>query len=92
MCSFMYTWEGRGLFLNELFVKPSHRSQGVGKMLFNTVLEYAKETEHDCVDFYVVNWNPAKKLYDKLGAVNLSSTSNANLHRIYKNVIDLANA
>lgn len=89
MCSSMFTWEGRTLSLNDLFVSPSHRSRGIGKLLFNAVLRYAKKTDHKCVDLYVVDWNPARKLYERLGAIDLTSTVDAQLHRVYKNVINV---
>lgn len=88
MCSFIYTWEGKTLFLNDLFVSSSHRSHGIGKTLFKHILKYAKDYGYNCMDFYVVNWNPATKLYEKMGAINLTSTSGVLCHHLYKNVID----
>lgn len=87
MCSFSYTLEGKALLLNDLFVSPSYRSRGIGKLLFNTVLQYAKKTDRKSVDLYVVKWNPARKLYENLGAIDLNSKEDAQLLRVYDKII-----
>lgn len=88
MCSFIYTWEGKTLFLNDLFVKPSYRSRGIGKLLLNHIIQYSKKSGYNCIDFYVVHWNPAKKLYEKMGAINLTLSAGVQCHHFYKNLID----
>ena len=37
-----YTWVGRSLYMDDLYVKPEHRGQGIGSRLLKKVIEYAK--------------------------------------------------
>lgn len=64
------TWRGkRGLYLEDLFVTPSMRGQGVGEALLARCARIA--VERDCARFEwaVLDWNePAIGFYRKLGA------------------------
>lgn len=52
------TWTGRpGLYLEDLFVKDSHRSLGVGKALFARLGRIAKEEGCPRMDWVVLDWN-----------------------------------
>jgi len=60
---------GRGIYLEDLFVEPAHRSKGVGKAVLSYLARLAKE--RDCVqlNWAVLDWNqPAIDFYRKLGA------------------------
>ena len=64
------TWRGkRGIYLEDLFVRPEARGRGYGKQLFVTVARIARE--HDCarMEWSVLDWNqPAIDFYRSLGA------------------------
>lgn len=63
------TWNGRCVYLEDLYVIPEHRRSGVGEMLFTKVVDTAKERKVKRLDWQVLNWNePAIKFYEKIGA------------------------
>ena len=67
------TWTGwRGLYLEDLYVTPSARGQGVGKVLLKRLARLA--TDRGCARFEwsVLTWNtPAIDFYRSLGAETL---------------------
>jgi len=70
---FYSTFQGRaGLFLEDLYVKPSLRKQGIGQALLNYVARIAWEEDYFCMRWEVLDWNkPAIDFYRRLGAVFL---------------------
>ena len=61
----------RGLFLDDLFVRSSHRGSGLGLKLLKTIAGIAKARNLERIDFLVLDGNePAIKFYRKLGAEN----------------------
>nr|CAD7414363.1 unnamed protein product [Timema poppensis] len=68
------TWVGRCVYLEDLYVIPKYRKQGVGAALFTRVAKRCHELGCQRLDFAVLNWNPAQDFYKKLGAVNITNT------------------
>ena len=63
------TWKGRSLHLEDLIVKESMRSNGIGKALYTKVMEYAFEKKLKRVEWAVLDWNTdAIEFYEKTGA------------------------
>jgi GNAT superfamily N-acetyltransferase len=64
------TWRGRSiLYLEDLFVQPSHRKKGIGIDLMRRLARIA--VERRCARFVweVLDWNePAVQFYESLGA------------------------
>ena len=67
---FYSTFQGRvGLFLEDIFVRPQFRKQGIGKALFTRVAAIAWEEEYFCMRWEVLDWNtPAIEFYKQWGA------------------------
>lgn len=86
----MYTWAGKTMYMEDIFVSESHRSKGVGKLLFTHVVKHAKETECRRVQFEVVEWNPARKFYEKMKAINATGESGYLTYMVPREVIDAA--
>jgi GNAT superfamily N-acetyltransferase len=65
------TWMGkRGLYLEDLFVKPEHRGRGYGKALLQELGRIARERGCARFEWAVLDWNtPAIGFYKSLGAV-----------------------
>ena len=62
------TWLGRpGLYLEDLFVSEEARGQGVGKRLMARLAAIAIERGWGRIDFHVLDWNPARRFYERLG-------------------------
>ena len=65
------TWLGKpGIYLEDLFVKPSARGAGLGKALLMTLVDIARERGYGRVEWSVLDWNePAIGFYRSLGAI-----------------------
>jgi GNAT superfamily N-acetyltransferase len=68
------TWTGRpGLHLEDLYVRPSHRGQGVARRLFAYLARVAIERGCGRLELAVLDWNVnAIRLYDGLGGVPMA--------------------
>jgi GNAT superfamily N-acetyltransferase len=64
------TWQGRpGLYLEDLFVRPSHRGKGIGKALLVHLAGIALRENCGRFVWQVLDWNqPAIDFYESLGA------------------------
>lgn len=64
------TWQGRpGLYLEDLFVRPSHRGKGIGKALLVHLAGIAVRENCGRFVWQVLDWNePAIEFYESLGA------------------------
>lgn len=61
-----------GLFLEDLFVHPSHRGKGLGRALLGSVARTAVKRGCARLEWSVLDWNePAIKFYKALGSVPL---------------------
>ncbi len=64
-----HSWSGKGLYLDDLYVKENFRNLSVGKQLLNTVINFAKDQNCKKVRWVVSNWNAnAIEFYKKIGA------------------------
>ena len=62
------TWLGRpGLYLEDLYVTEAARGQGVGRRLMARLAAIAVERGWGRIDFHVLEWNPARQFYHRLG-------------------------
>ena len=60
----------RGIYLEDLFVRPAHRGKGVGKALLVYLANLARERDCGRLEWSVLDWNePAIGFYRSLGAV-----------------------
>ena len=58
-----------GIYLEDLFVVPEHRSHGVGRALLTRLARLALERDCGRLEWAVLNWNvKAIKFYERLGA------------------------
>jgi GNAT superfamily N-acetyltransferase len=53
------TWRGRTLYLEDFFIQDEMRGKGVGKMLFNALIEEAKNQNMVAINWQVMKWNDA---------------------------------
>lgn len=64
-----YTWTGKSMYMDDLYVKSEFRGSGIGTLLINRIIECAKETGCHKLRWQVSNWNDsAINFYKKLGA------------------------
>jgi GNAT superfamily N-acetyltransferase len=64
------TWTGRpGLYLEDLFVEPDYRGQGIGRALIQVLRARAIELGCARMEWSVLDWNePAIRFYRSIGA------------------------
>jgi GNAT superfamily N-acetyltransferase len=64
------TWKGKCLYLEDFYVLPELRGEGIGSLLFDKVVEIARERGVKRMDWQVLDWNePALNFYKKKQAV-----------------------
>lgn len=64
-----YTWVGKCLYLDDLFVTQTHRSQGIGEALLDDVIAIAKAADCKRVVWQVSDWNKkAQQFYQAKNA------------------------
>lgn len=64
------TWLGRnGLYLEDVYVTPTHRGRGAGKAMLRELARIAVAENCGRVEWSVLDWNtPAIEFYEALGA------------------------
>ena len=64
-----YSWSGKAIYLDDLFVKEDYRNKGIGKKLFEEVVNLAKIENCRKLRWQVSRWNNnAIEFYKKMGA------------------------
>ena len=65
-----FTWVGKSLYLDDIYVKKEFRGHKIGSELLKKVFEVTNEENCKRVRWQVLNWNkPAIEMYRKCGAV-----------------------
>jgi GNAT superfamily N-acetyltransferase len=63
------TWKGQCMYLEDIIVTEQSRGKGIGKLLFDQLMEEAKEKEYKRIVWQVLEWNkPAINFYKKYQA------------------------
>jgi len=63
------TWKGQRMYLEDLIVTEKMRGRGLGKLLFDRLIEEAKEKKFSGMVWQVLDWNePAINFYKKYNA------------------------
>ncbi len=75
-----YTWIGKSLYLDDLYVKESYRDNKIGTKLLEKIIETAKKEDCKRIRWQVLNWNtPAIEMYKKYGVNIDNEWSNCDL-------------
>jgi GNAT superfamily N-acetyltransferase len=63
------TWKGQAMYLEDILVTESARGKGIGKLLFDQLIEEAREKGLKRMVWQVLEWNePAINFYNKYKA------------------------
>jgi len=63
------TWKGQAMYLEDILVTESMRGKKIGKLLFERLIEEAKEKKFNRIIWQVLEWNePAINFYKKYDA------------------------
>jgi len=84
------TFVGReGLYLEDLYIKPEYRGNGIGKKSFEVLVNIAKENKCERLEWVCLEWNePSLKFYKNIGAKQMNEWI---IHRLDKEAIDKIN-
>ena len=64
------TWKGQRMYLEDFLVNEEMRGNGIGKLLFDRLVEEAKEKKFNGIVWQVLDWNePAINFYKKYAGV-----------------------
>ncbi|GAB3484874.1 GNAT family N-acetyltransferase [Amycolatopsis cihanbeyliensis] len=64
------TWRGvHGIYLEDLYMRPSRRGAGLGKALLAELARECVRRGYARLEWWVLDWNPATEFYTSLGAV-----------------------
>ncbi|NJC70917.1 GNAT family N-acetyltransferase [Planosporangium thailandense] len=64
------TWRGvHGVYLEDLYVRPSARGKGVGRALLATLAAVCTDRGYERLEWWVLHWNPAREFYHSIDAV-----------------------
>ena len=65
------TWKGQRMFLEDILVTEKMRENGIGKLLFERLVEEAKEKKFNGITWQVLDWNKtAIDFYKQMGDVS----------------------
>ena len=63
------TWKGQAMYLEDILITNEMRGKGIGKLLFDRLIEEAKEKNFNRIIWQVLDWNePAINFYKKYNA------------------------
>ncbi|XP_034034500.1 diamine acetyltransferase 2b isoform X2 [Thalassophryne amazonica] len=87
------TWKGRSVYLEDLYVMPEFRGNGIGKGLLCKVAAVCKVKQCVRLQLSVLNWNtPSRDFYAAKGAQDLTVTEGWHFVRFDgQNLENLAN-
>jgi GNAT superfamily N-acetyltransferase len=63
------TWNGKRVYLEDLYIQPAYRNQNLGLKAFEAVVARAKDAGCSAVCWQVLDWNTkAQDFYKRIGA------------------------
>jgi GNAT superfamily N-acetyltransferase len=63
------TWKGQAMYLEDILITNDMRGKGIGKLLFDRLIEEAREKKFNRIIWQVLDWNePAINFYKKYSA------------------------
>ena len=69
------TWKGQRMYLEDIIVTEQMRGKGIGKMLFDKLIEVCKEKNFKGITWQVLDWNePGLNFYKKYKEVSFDGS------------------
>ncbi|MET8309185.1 GNAT family N-acetyltransferase [Micromonospora sp. NPDC005173] len=67
------TWAGvHGIYLEDLYVRPTARGTGAGRLLLATLADICVRRGYRRLEWWMIDWNPAAGFYASIGAEQMS--------------------
>lgn len=74
------TWKGKCVYLDDIVITESYRRKGIGKLLFDAVIQASCEMKARRLEWQVLDWNsPAIEFYKNYNAAFLKTWLNCRL-------------
>lgn len=65
------TWKGNQMYLEDILVTESYRGKGIGRLLFERLIQECREKGFGRMNWQVLDWNrPAIMFYEKFAHVS----------------------
>lgn len=81
-----FSWSGKGIYLDDLYVTELYRQQKIGSQLLNTVIDLGKKARCRKLRWQVSGWNKnAIGFYKSIGAVIDDTEINCDLNLLSRN-------
>lgn len=65
-----YSWSGKAIYLDDLFIRPDYRGQGIGSLVFDHIKEIGEKEDCFKMRWQVSKWNDkAQEFYKRKGAL-----------------------
>ena len=69
------TWKGQRMYLEDIIVTEQMRGRGIGKLLFDQLIEVCKEKKYKGITWQVLDWNePGINFYKKYEGVSFDGS------------------
>lgn len=69
------TWEGKAVYMEDLYVSPDWRGKGAGKALWRACVQAAIDQGCSRCNWSCLDWNkPSIEFYKRMGAIDLTET------------------
>ncbi|XP_072034998.1 thialysine N-epsilon-acetyltransferase-like [Amphiura filiformis] len=83
------TWNGKLVYLEDLYVTPDHRDAGLGTAMMKRVARIGADTGCNRMQWAVLGWNTdARRLYKRLGAQDLTDSEEWHVVTLRKDKFD----
>ncbi|XP_042236456.1 uncharacterized protein LOC121875828 isoform X1 [Homarus americanus] len=80
---YTYSLEGPGVYMEDLYVSPPYRNQGIGSALWRKAIQASIDVGGKRCDFAVLSWNtPSIEFYKLKGAANLTKEKGYQFYRM----------
>ncbi|KAG0711564.1 Diamine acetyltransferase 2 [Chionoecetes opilio] len=77
-----FSCQGRGVYMEDLYVKPTHRGQGLGTTLMAQVAQCGLTQGASHLEFCVLSWNtPSIAFYQQKGAIDVTVGGGVQVYR-----------
>ncbi|XP_069941962.1 thialysine N-epsilon-acetyltransferase isoform X2 [Cherax quadricarinatus] len=85
---YTYSLDGRGVYMEDLYISPTHRSRGIGSALWRKVVQAGIDAGGCRCSLSVLNWNtPSIEFYKLKGATNLTQEKGYQFYRMIESVM-----
>ncbi|CAL4107724.1 unnamed protein product [Meganyctiphanes norvegica] len=81
-----YNYEGKCLYMEDLYVTPSHRGKGIGSSLWRIAIQYGLDNQCLRSEFSVLSWNtPSISFYNSKRAEDITKKEGIHFFRLNHN-------